>query len=73
MIHSEPQMFTEMEGTIHLQKSNIIVHWFLDGEIGVYDDGFDGERLLPWLYMAQVIFSSSDIQSCCTISMNRKQ
>ena len=56
-------MFTKMEGAIHLQKSNIIVHWLLDGEVGVYDDGFNGEGLLPWLYMTQVILSSSNIQS----------
>ena len=62
-----------MEGTIHLQKSNVIVHWLLDGEIGVYDDSFNGEGLLLLLYMAQVMFSSSNIESYCNISMKRKQ
>ena len=62
-IQSELQMFTKMESSSHLQKSNIIIHWFLGREIWVYDDGFNGEGLLSWLYIAQVIFSSSNVES----------
>lgn len=39
----------------------------------MYDDAFNGEGLLLWLYMAQVVFSSSDVQRCCNISMKRNQ
>lgn len=36
------QLFTKSEGSSHLQKSNIIVHRFSDGELWVYYDGFNG-------------------------------
>lgn len=63
IIQSEPAMFTKMEGASHLQKSNVIVHWFLSGEMWVYDDAFNGEGLLSWLHMTQIMFPSSNIQS----------
>lgn len=66
-------MFTEMEGASHLQKSDIIVHWLLGGEIWVYDDGVRGEDLFPRLCAAQVMFSSSNIQNRCRISMEKQQ
>lgn len=56
-------MFTKLEGSSHLQKGDIILHRFFDGELWVYDDGFDVEDLLSWLCLAQVMFSSSDIQN----------
>lgn len=37
-----PQVFTKLESSNHLQKSNIIVHRFSGGELRVYDDGFNG-------------------------------
>lgn len=63
IIQSKPGMFTKMEGASHLQKSNIVVHWLLGGEIWVYDDAFNGEGLLSWLCIAQVMFPSSNVQS----------
>ena len=61
-IHSNNNMFTKVESSSHLQKSNVIIHWFLGGEMWVYDDGFNGEGLLSRLDIAQVIFSSSNIE-----------
>lgn len=65
-------MFTKVEGASHLQKSNVIVHWFFGREMGVYDDAFNGEGLLSGLFMAQIMFSSSNIQSRCTISIKEE-
>lgn len=65
-------MFTKMEGASHLQKSNVIIHWFFGGELGVYDDAFNGEGLFSWLFMAQVMFSSSNIQRRCNISIKEE-
>lgn len=62
-IQSKLQMFTKMESSSHLQKSDIIIHWFLGREVWVYDDGFNGEGLLSWLHISQVIFTSSNIES----------
>lgn len=63
IFQSKLEIFTKVEGASHLQKSNVVVHWFLCGEIWVYDDVFNGEGLLSWFYMAQVMFSSSNIQT----------
>lgn len=65
-------MITKMEGASHLQKRNVILHWFFGGELGVYDDAFNGEGLLSWLFMAQIVFSSSYIQSRCSISIKEE-
>lgn len=62
-IQSKLQMFTKMESSSHLQKSDIIIHWLLGSEVWVYDDGFNGEGLLSWLHMSQVIFTSSNVKS----------
>lgn len=68
----ESLLFTKLEGSSHLQKSNIIVHWFLRGEMWVYNDSFDPEGLLFWLFLAQVMLSSSNIQVCPNVSVKKK-
>lgn len=63
---------TEVEGSIHLQQGNVIVHRPSGVKVGMLDDIFNRERLLAVFPDPQIVLSCSDVQILQYIPGERK-